>query len=385
METEGQRSRTAFVVSEKFERFSPPPGFPYEMDRGSRILKLCRQSSMMGKPWMKVIDAVAAAPRDMLRFHTQRYLDALKEAGEGEFRPEFLEFGIGSQDCPMFHGLLDYCLLAAGATLSALRAIHDLKFAVAFNPAGGLHHGGPEKAEGFCYTNDVAIAIKTLKESRPGIRIGYVDIDAHHANGVQDAFYDDDSVLVISMHQSGRTLYPGTGFANEIGEGKGRGTTINIPLEPQSDDDVFREAFDEIVVPAVQAYRPDLLIMQLGVDMHHSDPLTDLNMTDSSFAYAVRSAIAFGLPLLALGGGGYNRDVYIRTNVLLWSIMNGIDTEEDWRGLVGGVLIGDPGAAPAVGLREPRRYTVGEAKQRAVDSVRRTIAWLKQNIPLLGT
>jgi acetoin utilization protein AcuC len=190
-------------------------------------------------------------------------------------------------------------------------------------------------------------------------------------------------VLVISMHQTGRTIYPGTGSERETGEGKGLGYTINIPLEPKSDDDIFQRAVDEIIVPAVESYGPDLVVSQLGVDMLHSDPLTDLNMTNSSYAYAVKSCIALGRPLLALGGGGYNRQTYLKTNALLWSIMNGIEGEEDARGLVGGVLIGDPGILD-VGLREPRRYTLGAEKERVMESFDRTMGWLKRNIPLLG-
>lgn len=383
MDTDAQRPRTAFIVSEALERFTPPPDFPYEMDRGTKILEFCRKLGMMDRPWMSVIDAKEASVDELRLFHTGEYLDALREAGDGNFLPAYLEFGLGSADCPIFKGLLDYGRIAAGCTLTAIRALYDRKLALAFNPAGGLHHAGSDRAEGFCYVNDIVVSIRWLRKQRPGIRICYVDVDAHHANGVQDAFYEDEDVLVISMHQTGRTLYPGTGSEQEMGKGKGLGYTINIPLEPKADDDIFQRAMDEIIVPAVENYGPDLLVAQLGVDMLHSDPLTDLNMTNSSYAYAVKSTIALGRPLLALGGGGYNRDTYVKTNALLWSIMNGIEGEEDARGLVGGVLIGDPGISD-VGLREPRRYTVGLEKEKVTKSLDGTLEWLKRNILLLN-
>jgi acetoin utilization protein AcuC len=383
MNTDAKRPGTAFIVSETFKRFAPPAEFPYEVDRGTRILEFCRKLGMMDRPWMSVVEAQEASIDELRLFHTDEYLDALREAGEGDFKPSHFAFGLGSADCPIFKGLLEYAQIAAGATLTALRALFDRRLALAFNPAGGLHHAGRDKAEGFCYVNDIVVSLRWLKSQRPGIRICYVDVDAHHANGVQEAFYGDDDVLVISMHQTGRTIYPGTGSERETGEGKGLGYTINIPLEPKSDDDIFQRAVDEIIVPAVESYGPDLVVSQLGVDMLHSDPLTDLNMTNSSYAYAVKSCIALGRPLLALGGGGYNRQTYLKTNALLWSIMNGIEGEEDARGLVGGVLIGDPGILD-VGLREPRRYTLGAEKERVMESFDRTMGWLKRNIPLLG-
>jgi acetoin utilization protein AcuC len=383
MDTDAKRPGTAYIVSESFKRFTPPAEFPYEVDRGTKILEFCRKLGMMDRPWMSVIDAQEASIDELRLFHSDKYLEALGQAGQGNFLPAHFEYGLGSADCPIFKGLLDYARIAVGATLTALRALYDRRLALAFNPAGGLHHAGRERAEGFCYVNDIVVSICWLRTQRPGIRICYVDVDAHHANGVQDAFYEDDDVLVISMHQTGRTIYPGTGFEQETGQGRGQGYTINIPLEPKADDDIFQRAMDEIIMPAVESYDPDLVVAQLGVDMLHSDPLTDLNVTNSSYAYAVKNYMALGRPLLALGGGGYNRNTDVKTNALLWSIMNGIEGEEDARGLVGGVLIGDPGISD-VGLREPRRYTLGAEKESVSQSLDRTMDWLKRNLLLLN-
>jgi acetoin utilization protein AcuC len=382
MASSSPTSRTAYITSSKFAGFKLPEGFPYEFDRGARILDFCRSQGLMDRPWMSLIEAREAAEDDLLLFHTPKYIEALKTIGNGKFRPEYLELGFGSPDCPIFFGMYEYALIAAGATLTAARAVSDDGFAIAFNPSGGLHHAGREKAEGFCYVNDVVIGIMWLKEHKPGIRVCYADIDAHHPNGVQDAFYLDDKVLCISMHQTGESLYPYSGFESETGAGPGTGYTINVPLEPKSDDDVFREGFDEIVMPAIRKYGPDLLVTQLGVDMLHSDPLTDLNMTGHSHAYAMEKYLSLGCPLLALGGGGYRRETYIQTNALIWSTMNKLEDEDSLRTLVGGVFLGDPGIH-AAGLKEPRRYTIGEEKTRTRESLRKTISYLKRSIPLL--
>jgi len=185
------------------------------------------------------------------------------------------------------------------------------------------------------------------------------------------------------MHQTGRTLYPFRGFETETGSGAGAGYTINVPLEPKSDDDTFAAAFDRVVMRAIRSYSPDLLVVQLGVDMLHGDPLTDLNVTNNSYAYAAGKLASLGIPLVALGGGGYQRESYITANALMWVVMNGIEHEEgDMSGLVGGVFLGETGLK-SPSLREARRYTQEPQKSALMQSLERTIAWLEQNVPLL--
>ncbi|MHC4325202.1 MAG: arginase family protein, partial [Planctomycetota bacterium] len=162
------------------------------------------------------------------KFHTARYLHALKRSAAGHWSPEALEMGIGSPDCPIFKGLYDYAVLAAGGTLTAAKMILAGRTDLAFNPSGGYHHAGPELAAGFCYIDDVALACIVLAEQ--GKRVLYLDVDVHHGDGVANAFYDRSDVLTISLHQNPKTLFPGTGFEHEIGTGEGKGYCVNVPL-----------------------------------------------------------------------------------------------------------------------------------------------------------
>ena len=165
-------------------------------------------------------------------------------------------------------------LLTTGATLVGMEEVLAGRSRVAFNGSGGLHHAMADRASGFCIYNDPAIACALIADR--GLKVAYVDIDAHHGDGVQAAFYDTDRVLTVSLHQDGRTLFPGTGFADERGTGKGAGYSVNVPLPPFTDDQAYVRAFDAVVLPLVERYRPDVLVTQQGIDPHFSDPLTQI-------------------------------------------------------------------------------------------------------------
>jgi acetoin utilization protein AcuC len=182
-----------------------------------------------------------------------------------------VECGLGTSDNPVFKGVYDFSLLVLGATMLGTELISTGKADIVFSPVGGLHHGGYEHAEGFCYINDIVIAIKRFLKS--GFKkVLYIDIDAHHGNGVQDAFYDSDEVLFISFHQSGETLYPWCGFENEMGTGKGLGFNVNVPLPEYTDDDAYLRAFREIYTPLARAFQPDCVVAQIGLDTLKRDP-----------------------------------------------------------------------------------------------------------------
>ena len=146
----------------------------------------------------------------------------------------------------------------------------------------------PDRASGFCYVNDAVLAIMRLRQR--GLRVAYVDIDAHHGDGVQFAFYDDPNVLTVSTHERGDRLFPGTGFVAEMGEGAGRGYSVNLPLQPFTDDAVYLAAFEAVVPPLAGAFKPDALVIQLGIDSHRTDPLTHLALTVQGFAAARETA-----------------------------------------------------------------------------------------------
>jgi acetoin utilization protein AcuC len=208
--------------------------------------------------------------------------------------------------------------------------------------------------------------------------VAFVDIDAHHCNGVQDAFYRDPRVLVISFHESGRDLYPWSGFEEEIGEGKGRGYNVNLPLPQNTDDEAFIRAFEEIVPPLLDAYAPDLVIAELGADTHVSDPLTHLSMTNFGYCQAVKKMVAHAPRLLGLGGGGY--DVYktARSWTLAWGILNGLEPRDEFAGLIGGMMFGPE--IEVGSLQDKTVYTTGAVKERVNREVNRVVDYIKKNV-----
>ena len=201
---------------------------------------------------------------------------------------------------------------------------------MAFNIAGGLHHAMRSRASGFCYVNDPVIVI--LKLINRGKRVAYIDIDAHHGDGVQKAFYQTDQVLTISLHESGYSLFPGSGFEYEIGEGEGEGYSVNLPFLPYTDDEVYLWAFEEIVPPLIRAFQPDVVVTQLGVDTFYNDPLTNLHLSIFGFEKVVRRIKDLAQRWVALGGGGYDVSNVARAWTLAWAVMNGIELSEELPG-----------------------------------------------------
>jgi acetoin utilization protein AcuC len=268
--------------------------------------------------------AARDATEDELQLvHTARYIDATRRAGHGEDGP-WWEFGYGPGDNPIFSNMHEAGARVAGASLVAAEAVRSGRAEHAFNPAGGLHHAMPERASGFCVYDDPAIAIAWLL-ANGAERIAYVDVDVHHGDGPQAIFYREPRVLTISLHQDGRTLFPGTGFVDEVGGGEAKGTKVNVPLPPYTGDDGWLRAFEEIVLPLVEAWSPTFLVTQLGCDTHHTDPLAMLGLTTA--AYRKTSVMlhelahrAAGGRWLATGGGGYQ---WARVVPRAWTIYFG--------------------------------------------------------------
>jgi acetoin utilization protein AcuC len=219
--------------------------------------------------------------------------------------------------------MFEAATLSSGATLLAAEMVANKTVDVAFNISGGLHHAAAGHASGFCVFNDPALAVHHFL--RRGMRVAYIDVDAHHGDGVQEAFYDDDRVLTISVHESGRYLFPGTGFVGELGQGRARGYSVNLPLFPYTSDDVYLDAFRQVVPPLIRAFGPDVLVTQLGIDSYHSDPLTHLQLTTMGFVEVVREFAALGLPWLATGGGGYDLMAVARAWTLAYGEMLGVE------------------------------------------------------------
>jgi acetoin utilization protein AcuC len=251
----------------------------------------------------------------------------------------------------------------------------------AFNPCGGFHHAHRDRASGFCYVNDIAIAIDALR--RGGLRVAYLDIDAHHGDAVQNAYYGDADILTISIHETGKTLFPWGGFERETGQGAGIGCNVNVPLEPGTDDDVFLMLFKGIAMPALQIFKPDVVVGQFGTDSFATDPLTHLRLTNNGYIEAIELLHRSHPRILALGGGGYNMQDVERGWTLLWAELAGIRLDDGYGGSLGGVFLGDS-TLPGSDLRDMHAYTTGPEKDRLLARAGELVEHFEKEIrPLL--
>lgn len=315
--------KTALVYSDQYERFDYGPEHPLRMERLGLTWRLMEASGLTALPHAKLLASEPADEAAIAKFHAREYIEVLKAVSRGLHVPAAYRYGLGPGDNPIFPGLWDVACLIAGGSLLAAKVVADGEAARAFHFAGGLHHALADRASGFCYVNDPVLAILHLRER--GLRVAYVDIDAHHGDGVQVAFYRDPNVLTISTHERGDRLFPGTGFVAERGEGAGRGYSVNLPLETGTDDQVYAEAFDAVVPPLLAAFKPDVVVAQLGIDSHATDPLTHLAFTVQGFARTVRRIVELSPRLVALGGGGYDLTNVARAWTAAWAVMNGVE------------------------------------------------------------
>lgn len=318
-----------------------------------------------------------ATEEEILAFHEPDYLEALRHAEGGVWSPKLGRYGLGTADCPIMKGVYSASMLASGASAQAAEWVLKDQGRIAFNMAGGLHHAMPSYAWGFCYLNDPVIAIHKILQKFE--RVAYIDIDAHHGDGVQVAFYRDGRVLTVSLHESGRFLFPGTGFETELGEGDGYGFSLNIPFLPYAGDDVYRRALDEIVAPALEAFQPQVIVTQLGADALHDDPITHWNLTTHSYLHALKLFKSFDLPWVALGGGGYNIANVCRAWTLALGEMVGEEVPDrvpdEWQEKANsyGVLL--------IHLHDREPTTSAPTVQADTE---RVLRWLEQNHPLLA-
>ncbi|MBW1799726.1 MAG: acetoin utilization protein AcuC [Deltaproteobacteria bacterium] len=378
-----QNGQSIFAFSEDLGQFDFGPDHPFKPERAAKTYDLCIRYGVMNHPWMKVMKPESPAPVLLELFHEPAYVELLKEASDGEVRIEMLERGLGTADNPILPGIFEWSLRAAGGTYACMRELITGNTLVAFNPLGGFHHAMAGQAEGFCYINDIAITMKDALRMSPGLKVAYLDFDAHHGNGVQEAFYEDPEVLVISLHQTGRTLYPWTGYETEKGRNEGLGFNINVPLEPGTDDEVYLYVYEEVVIPVVRAFGPDLIVAELGADALISDPLTQMKLTNNAYQRVVKSLLGLCPKILALGGGGY--DVYrtARCWTLAWAILNYLEPEDEFAGLVGGMMFGPEMEVGS--LYDHPILTKGEIKERAMMEAQRVVAYIQGAIfPIHG-
>ena len=281
-------------------------GHPMSPIRVELTIKLARELGVLDH--LKVAPAPTADDALLETVHTAEYVAAVKEAGDHPDEADPVH-GLGTSDTYCFPRMHEVSARIAGATVEAARAVWEGDVLHAANVAGGLHHAMPNQASGFCVYNDPAIAIRWLLD-HGAERVAYVDVDVHHGDGVQAAFYGDPRVLTVSIHQSPLTLFPGTGFPDETGRGDAVGESVNIALPPYTDDAGWHAAFHAVVPAVLRSFRPQVLVTQAGCDTHHEDPLAELALTvdGQRSSYATLHQLAHELcdgKWVAFGGGGY--------------------------------------------------------------------------------
>jgi acetoin utilization protein AcuC len=247
-----------------------------------------------------------ASDEELMAVHTRQYIDAVRRLSDDPWGPP--EAGVGPGDDPPFAGMHAAGAMVAGGSLRAMEAILGGDVEHAFHPGGGLHHAMPSRASGFCIYNDPALAIARAR--RDGLRVLYVDLDVHHGDGVQAIHWDDPGVMTFSIHETGRALFPGTGFMDELGGPGAKGTKLNLPLDPGTGERGWLGALRLVLPELGGAFRPDIVVSQHGADSHAWDPLAHLRVTTTAMGEAARlvDEVAHrwaGGRWLATGGGGY--------------------------------------------------------------------------------
>ncbi|MEZ0290350.1 MAG: acetoin utilization protein AcuC [Sulfolobales archaeon] len=305
--------KTAFIYSQDFLKYDFGPWHPFKPYRWRFVLEILEKKKVFDNRDIIKIEAKSASIEDLMLVHDKEYINFViraTERGEG-----FLDYG----DTPARRGVFEGAIARVGASILGVDLIMTSEYKHTFNPCGGLHHARPSAAAGFCVFNDIAIAARYAQKKYSVRRIAIVDVDGHHGDGTQDIFYNESSVLTISLHRYG--IYPGTGWYTELGSGEGEGYNINIPLPEGVDDISYLYAFREIVIPALLEYKPELIILQYGADSHYEDPLVGLGLTTYGYQeimkiiHRVAHETSSGR-ILATGGGGYVPENVAR----IWSI-----------------------------------------------------------------
>ena len=306
-----------------------------------------------------LVPARTATDSEILAVHAQPFVKAVQLASS---RPDAISrhgaFGLGTDDVPIVAGMHDAAAHIAGATLRAAELVMSGEVTRAFSIAGGLHHARRAEASGFCIYNDIAIAIRWMQREH-NARVLYIDIDAHHGDGVQQIFYDDPDVLTLSFHESGAFLYPGTGFIDEAGEGDGYGYSVNVPLDPHTEDASYLDCVRTLVPRIADMFGPDVIVLQAGCDAHVLDPLTHLRCTTAFYREAVQvvcdaaDSVCDGR-LVATGGGGYAiHQVVPRAWSLVWAALCGVDAPNDMPADFHAMLERECGCNVAMALIDP--------------------------------
>lgn len=298
-----KRAPVVLVAGEKIARYGFGGGHPFGPDRHDVFMRELKTDQL--DKAVEILEPRMATREEIETFHTANYIDLVAErsaTGQG-----YLDAG----DTPAFRGVFEAASNVVGATLTALEAIMTGRARRGFVPIAGLHHAARDHAAGFCVFNDCGVAAEILRRKYGVRRVAYIDIDAHHGDGVFYGFEDDPDLLFADIHEDGRSLYPGTGAASETGKGPAVGTKLNLPLPAESGDAEFHDAWNRVEA-YVRDTRPEFILFQCGADSLDGDPITHLRFTEEAHAFAARRLCQLSQEsaegrVLAMGGGGYNR------------------------------------------------------------------------------
>jgi len=377
--------RTALIWDPSVTGYFFRPDHPFNPKRLELAVSLIEALGLAGGPDTPIVAPRQATDAELLRVHSAAYVDAVKRFSvAGADTSDAFRYGLGTDDTPVFPGMHEMTALVCGGTIRAAELVMGGEVTRAFNICGGLHHAHRDRGSGFCVYSDLAAAIAWIREAH-GSRVMYIDYDAHHGDGVQGIFYDDPEVLTLSIHESGRYLFPGTGFVDELGDGEGYGYSLNLPLEAFSEDGSWIGIHERLIAEVAEAFRPDVIVLQNGCDGHLQDPLTHLRASTRLYEETVRIVCEVadrlcGGRVVATGGGGYAVwTVVPRAWTLVWAGLSGqhapdaIPREwlERWQGespeLLPERLRDAVEGWPAV----PRRDEITATNRRTFESLRR--------------
>jgi len=311
------KKRICYFFDSDIGNYHYGPGHPMKPHRIRMTHALVMNYGLYKK--MEIFRAKPATRKEMAQFHTDDYVDFLSKVTPDnmeEFLKEQAKFNLGD-DCPVFDGLFEYCSISAGGSMEGAARLSRDKCDIAVNWAGGLHHAKKAEANGFCYVNDIVLGI--LELLRYHKRVLYVDIDVHHGDGVEEAFYTTDRVMTCSFHKYGE-FFPGTGELRDTGHGKGKYYAVNFPLRDGITDEAYKNIFEPVITKIMETYQPSAIVLQCGGDSLSGDRLGSFNVSMRGHANCVRFIKSLGLPLLLLGGGGYT----IRNVSRTWAYETGL-------------------------------------------------------------
>ncbi|OBA20402.1 histone deacetylase transcription modifier [Metschnikowia bicuspidata var. bicuspidata NRRL YB-4993] len=312
-----KKKRVAYFYDADVGNYAYGAGHPMKPHRIRMAHSLIMNYGLYKK--MEIYRAKPATKQEMCQFHTDEYIDFLSRVLPDNldlFAKEQVKFNVGD-DCPVFDGLFEYCGISGGGSMEGAARLNRGKCDVAINYAGGLHHAKKSEASGFCYLNDIVLGIIELLRYHP--RVLYIDIDVHHGDGVEEAFYSTDRVMTASFHKYGEFI-PGTGELRDIGVGKGKHYAVNVPLRDGIDDVTYKSIFEPVILKIMEWYQPSAIVLQTGGDSLSGDRLGCFNLSMRGHANCVNFVRLFGVPLMVVGGGGYTMRNVSRT----WAFESGL-------------------------------------------------------------